>query len=172
MILALDNLRAMSDAHVAPIELVSDVLARIAAITWPVAEADEPALVEALGWTVVPGTEGRYLEAETGWPINRSTADFSSGRIEQLTSISFSVTDVVAEPAPWRADFLNDALAEIVTAVKSVLGSPTATRRRPEPEAIWKLANGGRITIAIIESSVDVIAHSAEYAEVMDTLSS
>ena len=36
--------------------------------------------MQQLGWTVVPGTEGRYLTAETGWQLTRSTADFSSAR--------------------------------------------------------------------------------------------
>ena len=145
------------------------MLRRISTLVWPIAMEDEPAVVQQLGWTVVPGTEGRYLTAETGWQLTRSTADVSSGRVEQLTSITFRVTDIVEEQGTGTSEALDDAFAEIVAGVQQVLGDPASRFRKP-PTVTWEPASGGSIVIVRSDAAISVNAYSAKYTKARRTL--
>ena len=150
-------------------DVLAAALRTLAAVSWPVPIGDVPALVAALGWTVVPGTEGEFLKADTGWPVSRTTADFSSDRFG-LTEVSFPVSDIVLDKTPWRADFINDALSTAVATATAELGGPSTRIRKPNPKVWWDLPNGGRITVSAIELAVSVDVHSAEYSAVMRDL--
>ena len=159
----------MTTLRTAKPDEVAEVLRRIAGLSWPIPMDDEPAVVEQLGWTVVPGTEGRYLQADTGWGLNRSSADFASGRIEQLTSITFRVTDIIDEPDAASDDFPADAFADVVAAALRVLGEPSERSRRP-PTVTWLTAGGGSIAISHSDAAVTVNAYSAKLTTAKRTL--
>ncbi len=159
----------MSDTRTVDAGTLSAAVRTLTAISWPVPVDDVARVVADLGWTVVAGTEGEFLKADTGWGLSRSIADLSSDD-GALTTISFRVTDVVSAETPWRADFINDAFATSVTTVGAELGAPTTRRRKPTPQVAWELSNGGRLTVSGIESSVSVVVVSAEYAEVLREL--
>ena len=154
-----------SDARVAPVDQVAHVVSEFAALTWPLPDREVPALVERLGWTVIPGAEGKYLEADTGWRLNQNAADFSSDNHE-LTNVSFRVTDVILADVPWRSDFLDDAFTIVLGFLTSQFGPPTATERGSRPYGHRDLINHGRVAIARIKSSVTANGSSAEWAEV------
>ena len=156
--------RSVEIVNRARVEDVVEVLRRVAALRWPIALADEPAVVEQLGWTVVPGTEGPYLEADTRWPVNRSTAEFLCDRSEELTSIDFCVTDVVDDPAADQRDALDDAFAELVTAATSALGEP-AQRSRAPAKVTWLTPTGGSLSVTHHGVAVQVDVNSAKLTE-------
>jgi hypothetical protein len=161
----------MAEANAASPEQIASLLARFAALTWPVPQDDLPSLVGALGWSVTSDSGEGDVLADSALPINRPTAQLTCIRGE-LNSVSFAVTDVVLEQTPWRAGFLQDAFADIVAGATQALGSPAKRTRKPSPEVRWELANGGRVTITMLSASISVAVDSARYADALRTLGS
>jgi hypothetical protein len=154
----------MTDPRVVDATVLGPVLRTLARIDWPVPVDEVPHLVASLGWTVVPGTEGRSLRALTGWALDGAAADFSSDRLG-LATVSFGATDDVLDDSPWRGRLLRDAFAVVAGVAAAEFGAPTGGVPRPDPQAWWDLPGGGRIEIGVGATSVTVGAYSAEYAD-------
>ena len=150
----------VDDVRTSPLGSVIRVLG---GLVWPVSETQLPQLAKTLGWAVTSAPGGRHVRADTTLPVNRRSATFSC-RNGQLTSITFRTSDVMPDDVPGRADAINDAFTDAVSSTSEVLGAPTRRVKSREPEAVWELPNGGRLTVSAIESSVSVVAHSAEHA--------
>lgn len=161
----------MPEANAASGEQITSLLTRFAALAWPIPEAEVPALVKTLGWSVSSDNGSGIVLADSALPINRSDAELTCVRGE-LNSVSFAVTDVVVQQTLWRDEFLRDAFADIVASATQELGSASKRRHKPSPQVLWELINSGRITITMLSVSIAVEVASARYAEAMRALGS
>lgn len=152
-------------------DVLSAALRTLAGVSWPVPVDEVPDLVASLGWTVVPGTGGRSLQADPGWELSSAPADFVSDKLG-LATVSFPVTDDLLDASPWRGRLLREALAAAVAIAAPHLGEPTGRIAGPSPQVWYDLPAGGRIEIVASDTSVIVGAYSAEYADEVRRLGS
>ena len=154
----------MADLRVVEADVLAAALRTLAGVSWPVPVDEVPGLVASLGWTVAPGSSSRSLEADTGWALSSAAADFSSDKLA-LATVSFRVTDDLLDASPWRGRLLRDAFTVAVAVATSEFGEPTARIAGPTPQVWWDLLGGGRLEIAVADTSVTVGVYSAEYAD-------
>jgi hypothetical protein len=145
-------------------DVLTAALRTLAGASWPIPVDEVPGLVASLGWAVVPGTEGRSLQADTGWPLSSAAANFTSDKLG-LATVSFAVTDDLLDASPWRGRLLRDAFTTVVAVATPEVGEPTGRVAGATPQVWWDLPNGGRIEIAVADTSVMVGAYSSEYAD-------
>lgn len=154
----------MADVRVVEPDVLAAALRTLAGVDWPVPVDEVPGLVAALGWTVLPGTGGRSLQADTGWALSSAAADFSSDKLA-LATVSFGITDDLFDVSPWRGRLLREAFIAAVAVATPELGEPTGRIAGPTAQVWWDFLGGGRLEIAVADTSVAVGVYSAEYAE-------
>jgi hypothetical protein len=124
-------------------------------VTWPVREAEIPALIEKLGWTL---TSNRvHIHADTHLPVGYTVGDFAKPHGE-LTYLMFYLTDSVhgmADAAALAA--VQAAYPKLISEIQSAWGKPTGSQ---EPQAEdtaktwWDLSTGARLSIRNCVESV------------------
>jgi hypothetical protein len=152
-------------------DLLAAALRTLAGASWPIPVDEVPGLVASLGWAVVPGTAGRSLQADTGWALRSAPADFTSDKLA-LATVTFCITDDLLDASPWRGRLLRDAFTAAVAVASPEFGEPTGRVAGPTPQVWWDLPGGGRIEIAVADTSVTVGAYSGEYADEVRSLGS
>ncbi|MDR1450511.1 MAG: DUF6301 family protein [Propionibacteriaceae bacterium] len=136
-------------------EQLKPILDVFAQVTWPVPEAEIPALIEKLGWTLTANRV--HIDADTHLPLDYPIGDFAKPHGE-LTYLMFYLTDTVYD----KDD--TDALAAVQTAyqtltndIQSLWGTPTGSRK-PQPDDVaqtwWELPTGARLSVRNRVSSV------------------
>ncbi|WP_375482458.1 DUF6301 family protein [uncultured Jatrophihabitans sp.] len=140
-----------------------------AGVRWPVAVDDVPDLVASLGWTIVPGTGGRSLQAQTGRTSHRTPAELTSDKLG-LATVSFDITDDVPDASTWGGRLLRESFTDAAAIVATELGAPSGRFGGSTPQAWWDLPGGSRVEVGVGATAVTVGVYSAEYAEEIRTL--
>ncbi|MDR1450612.1 MAG: DUF6301 family protein [Propionibacteriaceae bacterium] len=143
------NIRHLTVKELKPI---LDVFAQL---TWPVLEAEIPALIGKLGWTL---TSNRvHIDADTHLPVDYTVGDFTKPDGE-LTRMSFYLTDTADDKADTTAlAAVKTAYQTLTNEIQSLWGNPTGSRN-PQADDVaqtwWDLPTGARLSVRNRVSSI------------------
>ncbi|MDR1449679.1 MAG: DUF6301 family protein [Propionibacteriaceae bacterium] len=117
-------------------------------LTWPVLEAEIPALIEKLGWTFIANRV--HIDADTHLPLDYPVGDFAKPHGE-LTILIFHLTDTVDDMTDTAGlAAVQAAYPLLVDEIQSVWGEPTGSQEPQDEEVTrtwWDMPAGGRLSV-------------------------
>jgi hypothetical protein len=130
------------------VKALKPILDVFAQVTWPVPEAEIPALIEKLGWTFIANDV--HIQADTHLPVDYTVGSFAKPDGE-LTRLIFYLTDTVDDMNDTAAlAAVSAAYPLLVGEIRSVWGEPTGSQE-PKAEEItrtwWDMPAGGRLSV-------------------------
>ena len=135
---------------------------------WPLTEEQAKQACRNLGWN-----ENEDCDFNTPYDFKINNVLLGINRkSDQLSRLSFRVTDVCLEETAERDIALNDLYTSFLTSLTKVWGKPKMHRTTDYQRASWpKLTNCSRIDLTNAMSSLSCYIYSPEYAEVERYLS-
>ncbi|MDR1450512.1 MAG: DUF6301 family protein [Propionibacteriaceae bacterium] len=142
-----ENQNTGSIRHLTVKEL-KPILDVFAQVTWPVPEAEIPALIEKLDWTFI--ADDVHIKADTHLPVDYTIGDFAKPHGE-LIRLMFHLADTVDDMADTAGlAAVQAAYPLLVGEIQSVWGEPTGSQE-PQPEDTaktwWDMPAGGRLSV-------------------------
>ncbi|RRD03451.1 hypothetical protein EII34_14275 [Arachnia propionica] len=135
---------------------------------WPLTEEQAKQACRNLGWTE---NEDGDFDTPYDFKINYVLLGVNR-KTNQLSRLSFRISDVDLEETAERDTTLNDLYTSFITAFKKTWGKPNTRRMKDYRRASWpNLPNGSRIDLTNAMSSLSCYIYSPEYAEVERYLS-
>jgi hypothetical protein len=152
------NIRHLTVKELKPI---LDVFAQV---TWPVPEAEIPALIEKLGWTLTANRV--HIKADTHLPVDYTVGDFAKPHGE-LTYLMFYLTDTVDDKDDAAALASVQAAYQILIGeIQSAWGQPTGHWEDELPRTSWDLPTKGRLSLYNCPNSIKAQFLSPRSADV------
>jgi hypothetical protein len=143
------------------------ILDVFAQLTWPVPEAEIPALIGKLGWTLTSNSVN--IKADTHLPVDYTVGDFAKPH-DELAYLMFYLTDTVDDMTDTAAlAAVQTAYPLLIGEIQSVWGEPTGSQE-PQAEDItqtwWDLPTGARLSVHNRPGRITVDFMSPELADV------